>query len=184
MRSELGGWGFTLGHNIHSTPAYGALSVNSALWDQTQQKQQPWSQPHSNMLCHTCLSSHHVFWFLRIVLMRSKSWKHYKLMQNIMAAEALLFISKQGPSLSIHISSSPLPQTLGARCLLHQLFILPRPANWLPGSLLCASPGISNCSRTFSHISEHFLQCLAHVWPYNWGLIIFVIWKLNLPFDT
>lgn len=52
------------------------------------------------------------------------------------------------------------------------------------GSLPCMSSCLFNCSRTSSHISEHFPQCLAQVWAYSRCLIIFVTWKLNLPFDT
>lgn len=63
-----------------------------------------------------------VFYFLRLALMRPKSGKRHKTIQNVMAAKGLLFISKQGLSLFTYISSLPLPKTLGARCLLGLLF--------------------------------------------------------------
>lgn len=57
--------------------------------------------------------------------------KYHKIRQNIMAAEVLLLISKQGPSLLTYINSFSHPKILGARCLLHQLSILTRLGNWL-----------------------------------------------------
>jgi hypothetical protein len=51
-----------------------------------------------------------VFCFVRFVLMKPESWKHYQIMQNILAAEVLPFVSEQGSSHFAYINSLPLPK--------------------------------------------------------------------------
>lgn len=71
---------------------------------------------------------------LRIVLMRPKPWERHKIMQNIMAAEVLLFLSERRPSLFTCLAHflfpNPCEQSKGV-CYAYFLF----PLDWETDSL-------------------------------------------------